>query len=162
MQAIQDLPCVMNQPSNKTGPSGLMSSTETPSCVAVKELVEPKVVFPVLIVIKAIISSVDAASSVVISGKEMLQSVLDFFRDLAQMHLDATASGAFNLEIRPIEEVETLERLNQQKVDAEPDGPSPVAVAAKKSSVRVSGNVANFELLTLDFHGVGMLFVVFG
>jgi hypothetical protein len=152
----------MNQSSNETGPSSLVSSTETPTGVAVKELVEPKVVFPVLIIVEAIISCVDAAPSVVIAGKEMLQSMLEFFRDLTQMHFDATASRAFNLEIGSVEEIESLERLNQQKVDAEPDRSSPVAVAAKQSSVRVSRNVANFELLTLDFHGVGILFVEFG
>lgn len=162
MQVIQDLPCVMNQPSNETGPSGLVSSAETPTGVAVKELVEPKVVFPVLVVVEAIISSVDAAPSVVITGKEVLQSMLEFFRDFTQMHFDATASRAFDLELGPVEEVESLERFNQQKVDAEPDRSSPVTVAAEQSSVRVSGNVANFELLTLDFHGVGILLVEFG
>ena len=59
--------------------------------------------------IEAIVTSIDAAPAVVISSKEMLQSVLDLLRDLAQMHVNAATSGAFDLEVRSIEEVESLE-----------------------------------------------------
>ncbi|KAI6769956.1 hypothetical protein HG530_004585 [Fusarium avenaceum] len=98
----------MNHASNQSSPSTLVGSAQTAATVAIKELVEPKVIFPVFVKVEAIITTIDATSSVIGTGEKMLQAVLDFFRHLAQMHVVTATGRALDLEVWSIEEEESL------------------------------------------------------
>lgn len=78
------------------------------------------------------------------------------------MHVVSRAGGTFYLEGVAIEHVEAQQRLDKQEVNAQPDGPAPVTVAAEESTVRVAGDIVDSEFLTVDSHGVWVLLVVLG
>lgn len=152
----------MNHSGDESGPSTLVSGTKSTASISVKELMEPHVVLPMLVEIETVITVVDTSSSIVSSSEKMLKAMLDLLRDLAQVHIVTTSSGTLDLELGSVEEEETLQRLDQQEVDTEPDRSSPVAVATKEASVRVTRDIPNTEILTIDFHGEWILLVIFG
>src|SRR5687767_11043943 len=136
-----DSPRVVNHAGNEPRPATLVRGAQAAARVAVKELVEPEVVLPVLIIVEQVVAAVAAPAPIRVARKHVLQAVLDLLRYLAQVHVVAAASRALHLELGPVKEVEPLERLDEQKVDAQPDGASPVAVAAKETAVRVARDI---------------------
>ena len=50
---------------------------------------------------------------------------------------------ALDLKLVAVEVVVALQRLDQQKVDREPDRPAPVGVAAEQAGVRFAGHVVH-------------------
>jgi len=90
---------------NETSPAALVGSTETATGIAVEELVEPEVVFPVLVKVKEIGTPIDGTTALVVAGKEMLHPVLKLLGDLAQMHVITGACGTLDLERVAIEHV---------------------------------------------------------
>jgi len=88
-------------------PTGLMRSTEASSVVTVEELIEPDVITPVGVVVEHINSSIAGAAPVIVARKDMLEAVLELFRNLAEVHVIAGALGALNLERAAVEHVET-------------------------------------------------------
>lgn len=151
----------MNQTRDQTRPAALMASSQAPACVAIEELVEPKVVLPMRIEIEQVITGIDAPPAILVPGHQMLQPVLDFLGDVAQVHEVTASRGTFDLEIVSVEEEEALERLDQQEVDTQPDRSSPVAITTEKAAVRVSRNVAHRKRLSVDFHFVWIFLVIF-
>lgn len=156
------LPSVMDHASNQPGPSTLMGGTKTSSSVAIKELMVPEVVLPMLIKVKAVVASIYATSAIILSGKQVLQPVLDLFRNLAEMHIITAASRAFHLKFMAVEEEESLQRFNEEKVDTKPDWASPVAVSTKQTTVGIPRNIANLERLAVHIHGEGIFLVELG
>jgi hypothetical protein len=126
--------------------------TQTTTRIAVEELVEPHVILPELIEIKAIVAVVDAPSSVVRSRKQVLQTMLDLLSNLAQMHIVAATGRAFDLELRAVEQIEALKGFNEKEVDTEPDWSSPVAVATEEAAIRISRNIPDSEPLAIYIH----------
>lgn len=158
---VEDLPGIVNHSSDQARPTTLVGSTESSATITIEELVEPKVVLPVLIKIETVVAAVDATSAIVGAGKQMLETMLDLLCNLAQVHVFTAPGRTFHLELVSVEEEESLQRLYQEEVDAEPDWASPVTVSTKKSTVRVSRDVSNLELLPVDLHGEGVFFVIF-
>jgi len=66
-----------------------MSGTEATSTIAIEELIEPQVIFPVWIEVQLVIPIIDCSSSVVVANKEVLKSVLQIFSHVAEMHIIA-------------------------------------------------------------------------
>lgn len=147
---------------NEARPTALMGGTEAAACIAIEELVEPEVILPVLIEVEEIRLGIDGSTALVVAGEEMLHSVLEFLGDVAKVHVLARAGGTLDLERVAIEHVETEEGLDEQEVDAEPDRAAPVAVSTEERTVRLTGDVAHFECLAIDVHGVWVLFMVLG
>lgn len=152
----------MNHSGNEASPASLVTRAQASPVVAVKEFVEPEEVLPVFIEIQHIVTGVDASSAIIGSRKQMLQTVLNLFRHLTEMHVVTASRRALNLELGSVEEIEALERFYQEEVDTQPDGTSPVTVATKEATVRVAGNVADLEHLAIDVHGKGMVLVELG
>lgn len=152
----------MNHPSNEPGPPTLVRGAQSPTIIAVKELVEPEIVLPVLVKVQQVATPVDATATIISASEQVLQPMLDLLRYATQMHLVTGTHRAFYLQALPEEEIEALERLHEEEVDAQPDRPSPVTVAAEQPAVRVSRYVPDAEGLAVDVHGIGMVFVVLG
>lgn len=152
----------MDHLGNQSSPAALVRSTETTTSVSIKELMEPQVILPMLVKVKEIRSGISSPTPFIVSGKQMLQPVLNLFRDVAQMHIIARARRALDLERIAVEHVKPEQGLDQQEIDTEPDWAPPVAVPPKESTVRVARYVAHREHLAIDFHGVRVFFVVLG
>lgn len=66
---VQNIPSIVDHASNESGPSTLVSGSQAASIVTIKELMEPEVILPVLIKVQAVVTTVDATSSVVGTGE---------------------------------------------------------------------------------------------
>jgi hypothetical protein len=99
-------------------PAALMCGAETAAAVAVEELVEPEVFFPVGVEIEDVVPVINSSSTVVVSRKKMLQSVLEFFGDVAEMHVLSASCRTFDLQTVAVEHVEAKEGLDEEEVDA--------------------------------------------
>lgn len=152
----------MNDLCNQPGPTTLVRCAETTARVAVEELVEPQVILPVLIEIEQIGMAVDSPAPFVISCKQMLHSVLEFLGDMTQVHVITRTGWTLDLERVAVEHVETEERLDQQEVHTEPNRPTPIAITAEKSAVRIPGYVAHLESLAIHVHRIRVFLVKLG
>lgn len=79
----ESLPSVMDDLGDETRPPTLMGGSKTSTCVSVEELVEPHIVFPVLVKIEQVGVVVDCAASFVVPRKQMLHSVLKLLCNLS-------------------------------------------------------------------------------
>lgn len=156
------LPRVVDESCNQTGPATLVSCPQATARIAVKELVVPQVVFPERVEVERVITAIDASATVIASSKKMLQAVLKFFSDMTQVHVVTRSNRAFNLKALSKKEVVSLQRLDEEEVDTDPDRATPVAVASKQPTVRIARNVAYLELLSVYLHGERVVFVVLG
>lgn len=68
--------------------------------------------------------------------------------------------GTLNQQRLAVVLVEALEGLDEEEVDREPDGTSPVRVAAEHARARVAWPVADAELLAVDVHLPRVLVVI--
>jgi len=127
-----------------------------------EELVEEHVIPEMGITIELRVPTIRSSASIHIPPKDVDNAMLDLFCNLAQWHSVATPSGALDLEVVPIVLVEALKRLDQQEVGRQPDGSTPIRVAAKHPRVRVTGPVRDFIVLSVDVHRVRMVFMVEG
>lgn len=78
-KASSFLPSIVDQSCNETCPTTLVGGAESAAGVAVKEFVEPQMVFPKRIKVQYVVAGVDASPTVVTTRKEMLQAMLEFF-----------------------------------------------------------------------------------
>lgn len=99
-------PSVLDDLGDKTSPAALVGSTKTAAGIAVKELVEPEVVLPMLVKVEEIGVRIDGTTAFVVAGEEMLHAVLKLLGDLAQMHVITRACRTLDLEGITVEHVE--------------------------------------------------------
>lgn len=151
---------VVDHLGHQTRPAALVGGPEPTARVAVEELKEPQVVSPVRIKVERVVARVDRTTTFVVTHHEMLQTMLDLFRDVAQVHVLTRAGRALDLETGAVEHVEPEQRLDKQKVHRHPDGATPIGVSTKEAGIRVTRNVADTKLLTIDIHAVGVIFVI--
>ena len=125
----------MNHLRNQSGPAALMCRSQATAGITIEELVVPHVVFPVWIKVQHLVAVVDGSSTVISASKQMLETMLYFFRNMTKMHVVTRACRALHLEGVTIVEMEALTRFNEQEVHGKPDGASPIAVATEKATV---------------------------
>ncbi len=111
--------------------------------------------------VQQIVAFVDSSSAIVTTDEEMLEAVLNLLGHVTQVHELTRTCWTFDLERVTIEHVKPKKRFDQQKVHAKPYRSTPIAVATEESTVRIPGNISHFELLAVDAHGVGVVFVEF-
>lgn len=83
---------------------------------------EPEVVAPVWVEIEHVVSIIASSAAVVAFGEDVLEPVLEFFGNVAEVHEFAGAGGTFDLEVLAVVHVVAEERLNQKEVDTKPNG----------------------------------------
>ncbi len=69
--------------------------------------------------------------------------------------------GAFDLERISVVLVEALERFDEQEVNADPNGTTPVRVTTEHGTVRITGPVTDTKVFTANVDVEGVLLVVF-
>ena len=137
-----------------------MSGSQTTTSIAIKKLVEPEIVLPVGIKVQLLVAIVDCSPSLIISYKQVLQSVLKLFRDMTKMHVITRASRTLNLQTLTVEHVETQERFDKQKVDGKPDWAPPVGIATEETGIGIARYIADSKILAIHFHAVWMFVVI--
>jgi hypothetical protein len=79
-------------------------------------LEEPNIVPEEGIEVEFLVSSVESATPVNITAKDMDNAMLNFFGYLEKIHIISAASGALHLQFVTIVLIEPLEALNKQEV----------------------------------------------
>jgi len=79
-------------------------------------LEEPNIVPKEGIKIEFLVSSVESATPMYISAKDMNNAMLNFFGYLKQIHIFPTAGGALHLQIITVVLIESLKTLDKQEV----------------------------------------------
>lgn len=178
-------------------PSGLVRGTQATPIIAVEELsgrpgqsprkgntalqfaclMEPNVVPKVGVTIELDVASVRSPTALHVAPKDVNDAMLDLLCNLAKVHVVATARGAFDLKLLSEVLMESLERLDQEEVGRQPNGPwvamlepehamremnptSPVGVTAEHAALRITGPIFNAEVLPVDVHVVRMIFMI--
>jgi hypothetical protein len=59
---------------------------QTTAGVTIEKLIEPDVIPPMWIMVDHVIATVDGTSAILITNKQMSQSVLDLFGYMSEMH----------------------------------------------------------------------------
>lgn len=108
---------IVDHPSDQSSPATLMCSSKSSARIAVKKFIEPHIILPVRIEVEHIISIVDGAATIIPASHEMLQAMLDFLRYATKMHHVSRACGTLYFELRSIEHIESLKRLDEEEID---------------------------------------------
>jgi len=112
---------VMDHFCDETCPASLVGCAEPTACVPVKELVEPQVTRPVLVVVEFVVPIIAGTTAVVAFGEDMLEAMLKLFCNVPQMHILARACRTLDLQRITIVNVEPEEGFNEEEIDAKPD-----------------------------------------
>lgn len=91
---------------DQASPSALMARAEAPASVGIKKLIEPDIIFPVLIEVEQVFTVIDCSSPIISSDEKVLQPMLDFLRNMTQMHVFPRSSGTFYLQRVAVEHME--------------------------------------------------------
>jgi len=87
-----------------------------------EELMEPKVVTPVRVEVKFVVTSIAGTTPVVSTSKDVLEAVLELLSNVTKMHVIPRARGTFYFEGLSVEHVKAQERFNKEEIDTKPDG----------------------------------------
>ena len=63
-----------------------MGGSKATTCVSVKEFIEPEILGPIWIEVEFVIAVVTGAPTFVITGKDVLEAVLEFFGYMAEVN----------------------------------------------------------------------------
>lgn len=161
-----------------TNTSTVVAVEELPECqyrgskhrVSETDLVEVDIVAEVRVPVELWVASVDGTSAVLVPAEDVDQAVLDLLGASRKVHVlqvsgkpylaherahVATAGWALDLQILPIVLVESLQTLNEEQVDGEPDRPSPVRVTTKLHSQPNVGGGSGIGLTIPDRESPG-------
>jgi hypothetical protein len=85
-------------------------------CCRNSHLEEPNIVPKEGIKIEFLVSSIESATSMYITAKDMNDAMLNFFGYLKQIHIFPTAGGALYLQLVTVVLMESLKALDKQEV----------------------------------------------
>ena len=117
----------------QSGPTGLMARAESLAGFAVKIFVKEHKVAPVRIVDETRVAAVARAAPAGVGEKDAGEARTKFEGDLTEVHHAPRSGWAFDLEAVSIEVVVAFKGLKDEEVYREPDGPTPVRVAAEEA-----------------------------
>src|SRR5690349_10608724 len=140
----------------------LVAGSQALSVLAVEVFKVGQTVTPVRIVLQLLSFPVEWPPALIISEKEPSQSALKLQTNLPQVQTLAGAGWAFDQKFIPEKVMEFLERLDQEEVDREPNGASPVRVAAEEPALRLSRLIVDSILIPIEPQRVGMIAMVAG
>lgn len=125
-----------------------------------EELVEMNVILEVGVSVKLGITTVHRSSTMFVSGEDMDKTMLNFFCRAGEGHVVPAPCGTLDSEAIAVILMESLERLDEQKVDGEPDGTSPIGVTTKHAGAGVTWPVADTKFIAVDVHREGVVVVI--
>src|SRR4051812_8549984 len=112
-----------------------MRSATAAAIVAMKVLVEQKIVLEVWIRLKFFVAAEDGAPPVRAAPEEFEQAAAQLVSDLLERQHDAGTGRAFDGESVAVVLMEAAQIFDQEIVDLHPDRSAPVRVAAEQSAV---------------------------
>src|SRR5581483_2727575 len=128
----------------------LKARAEAAAGVTAEVLVEADEVPPVRIVAEAPVVPVAGTAPAGVADEQRREATCQLARDLGERHGHARSGRTLDAEIRAVEVVVALERLDQQVVDREPDGSAPIRVPAEEKRVGFRGRVVDPVLVVAD------------
>src|SRR5690348_9934196 len=133
---------------HQCGPSRLVCGAQSHATLAVKILIEAQQIPPVRIALKFVGRSIDGAGSIFIAQEDAAQRSGEFRRNLPECQFAPRARRKLHLEFITKIVMESLQRLDDQKIDREPHRASPVRIPAKCAGARLGGLVADAVLVS--------------
>ena len=124
----------------------MMARAQSLAGFAVKIFVKEHKVAPVRIIDEARVATVARAAPAGVGEKDAGEARAKFKGDLTEVHHAPRSGGAFDLEAVSIEMVVAFEGLEDEEVYRKPDWPTPVRIAAEKSSGRFAGIIVDAVL----------------
>lgn len=137
-----------------------MTCTQSSAIIPMEEFVEVNVILEMGVSVKLGVTTVHCPSTMLVPGEDMDKAMLNFFCRTGEGHVVPAPCRTLDSEAIAIILVEPLERLDEQKVDGEPDGASPVGVTTKHAGTGVTWPVADTEFFAVDIHREGVIVVV--
>ena len=125
----------LDQPGDRTGPTGLMAGAQTGTVVAMKVLVEHQQVSPVRIALKRRHASVNRSAAAVVSAEDRNETIGDLFGHLEQGHLASRTGWTLDDETVAVVEVVVEQGSDDEQIDGKPNRTSPVGISAEQSAV---------------------------
>src|SRR5215475_643307 len=107
-----------------------------------KEKVIPKM----RISLKQFVVAKDRPPAVLAAQQNSLQAVAELRCDFVDGHIAAGSGRAFDFEVITVVVMKFLQGFDDQEVQREPNGPSPIRIAPEKARRR-------FRLLVINSHG---------
>src|SRR4030095_13740231 len=148
---------LVDQLGDQSGPTSLVARAQAGAGVAVKIFVEENQVLPMGIAVELLETPVRRALAVVVPKEDTDEPFRQVVGHLPQS-LRVAGTGRFgHLELVTQKIVVLLQRLDQQKVEREPDRAAPVGVAAEHAAGRFGRLVVEGESLTFDVQYAGVL-----
>jgi hypothetical protein len=134
---------VLQAAHRERGPPGLVARPHAPSVVAIEVLVEQHQLLPVRVRRVPRLVTVTGPSSCGVGEEQAGKPGLQLQRDFLQRQPGSRPYGAFDRELRAVEVVVPLQRLQHQEIDREPDRPPPIRVASEESGVPLGRHVVH-------------------
>lgn len=108
-------------------------------CENTTYLVEVNIVPKMGVPIQLGIPAIHRPTAILVPGKDVNQAVLNLLGAPGEVEVVATADRTLDLECLAVILVEALERLDEEEIDGEPDGSTPIRVSAELviSAIRV-------------------------
>ena len=136
-----------------------MARADAGAGIAVKIFVEEDEVAPVRIGLELLLSPVHGSPAVRVAEEDAREASRDLGGDVPERQLLAGAGRILRLEPMAVEVIELLQRLDQQEVHGEPDGATPVRIAAEQSRRGFARLVVDAVLVALHLHDVRAILV---
>src|SRR5215831_982565 len=124
----------LDQRGDETRPARLMAGAQAGAVVAEEVLVEQDQVAPVGIGLELSGASVHGPSALLVTQEQTREPLGDLSRHLEQGYALAGAGWTLHGEVVAVEGVEIQEPADEQHVHREPDGATPIGVAAEETA----------------------------
>src|SRR5262245_42301518 len=147
---------LLKQLGDDAGPARLVARADAPTRVAVKVFVEQHEVAPMRIGVEHVGVAVHRTTALAVAQEDTGDAPRELGRNLAERHEVARAGRVLHLDVAAKEVVKALQRLDEQEIHREPDGPAPVGVAAEESRGRLRRLVVDAIRLPVHLEHVGM------
>src|SRR5262245_24794829 len=141
-------------------PARLVTSAEACPVVTVEVFIEKYMVAPVWVGLELLRAAVDRPLAALVTKEYSGQAIGYLPAHLEEVHQVSRAGGALDLEGLAVIGVKLHQRPDDQRIHREPDGPSPVGVAAKHPAVGFRWQVVNPVFLAAHPEDIGMLGVI--
>src|SRR6266545_5588011 len=130
-------PALLQELGHEAGPAGLVTRADAGAVVAMEVFVEEDQVPPVRIGLEHLEAAVHRAPAVRTDEEDAGEAPRQVGRHVPEGHRLPGARGHLDLQLAAEEVVEALQRLDDEEVHREPDGPPPVRVAAEEPGGRL-------------------------
>lgn len=144
-----------NEADDEGGPTGLVGCTQSLAGLGVEVFVKKEMVIPERIASMWVMGSDKEARTIRPGHEEFDKAFAEIDGDFAKGHLFSRTCGILDGEIIPVEVVVALQRLDEDEVGGEPDGPAPVGITAKHFGAGFARSVFHAISLSLGVEGEG-------